>query len=224
MTVTALTVDGLEAWLRRAAELLVEHAEELTELDAAIGDADHGANMSRGIRAVVLALDAGGLDTPSALLKKTGMTLVSSVGGASGPLYGTLFLRMASSAGDATELGTTALGDALAAGVQGVADRGKATTGEKTMLDAWTPALEAYRAAGDDLAAAVDAGAAAAAQGREDTAPMTATKGRASYLGERSVGHIDPGAASTALLWQALGETAGAESAGAGTAGEEAGR
>lgn len=208
---TALTAEDLAAWLRRSAELLVEHAEELTELDAAIGDADHGSNMSRGFRAVAEIADDTAADGPAALLKKTGMTLVSTVGGASGPLYGTLFLRMATAAGDAAELDAAALGEALAAGVQGVADRGKASPGEKTMLDAWTPALEAYRGAGDELAAAVAAGSAAATQGREDTAPLTATKGRASYLGERSVGHVDPGAASTALLWQALADTVGAD-------------
>lgn len=208
---TALTAEDLAAWLRRSAELLVEHAEELTELDAAIGDADHGSNMSRGFRAVAEIADDTAADGPASLLKKTGMTLVSTVGGASGPLYGTLFLRMATAAGDAGELDAAALGEALAAGVQGVADRGKASPGEKTMLDAWTPALEAYRGAGDELAAAVAAGSAAATQGREDTAPLTATKGRASYLGERSVGHVDPGAASTALLWQALADTVGAD-------------
>ena len=208
---TALTAEDLAAWLRRSAELLVEHAEELTELDAAIGDADHGSNMSRGFRAVAEIADDTAADGPASLLKKTGMTLVSTVGGASGPLYGTLFLRMATAAGDAAELDAAALGEALAAGVQGVADRGKASPGEKTMLDAWTPALEAYRGAGDELAAAVAAGSAAATQGREDTAPLTATKGRASYLGERSVGHVDPGAASTALLWQALADTVGAD-------------
>ena len=208
---TALTAEDLAAWLRRSAELLVEHAEELTELDAAIGDADHGSNMSRGFRAVAEIADDTAADGPASLLKKTGMTLVSTVGGASGPLYGTLFLRMATAAGDAGELDAAALGEALAAGVQGVADRGKASLGEKTMLDAWTPALDAYRGAGDELAAAVAAGSAAATQGREDTAPLTATKGRASYLGERSVGHVDPGAASTALLWQALADTVGAD-------------
>lgn len=204
---TALTSTDLAAWLHRCAALMEAHAEELTSLDAAIGDADHGANMARGFRAVDGIADDAATGGPAALLKKAGMTLVSTVGGASGPLYGTLLLRMASAAGDAESLDAAALGEALAAGVQGVADRGKASPGEKTMLDAWTPALEAYRGAGDDLTAAVAAGAAAAAQGREDTAPLTATKGRASYLGERSVGHIDPGAASTALLWQALAET-----------------
>lgn len=220
MTTTALTTTELEDWLRRAAALLTDHAAELTELDAAIGDADHGSNMSRGFRAVVEALDAGDFADPAALLKKTGMTLVSTVGGASGPLYGTLFLRLAGATGGAGSLDAAALGEALAAGVQGVADRGKAAPGEKTMLDAWTPALEAFRGAGDDLAAAVAAGAAAAAQGRDDTAPMTATKGRASYLGERSVGHVDPGAASTALLWQALAEAVSGDAADAGADGE----
>ena len=193
--------------MRRSAELITEHAEELTDLDAAIGDADHGANMKRGLAAAVDTVGAGGFTAADALLKKVGTTLVSTVGGASGPLYGTFFLRTGSAlAGQAGSDGLDAqtLADSLEAGVGGIAARGRATAGEKTMLDAWRPALEALRAHPGDLAAGVAAAARAAAAGRDATKPMVATKGRASYLGERSVGHIDPGAASTALILAAL--------------------
>ncbi|EGF58072.1 dihydroxyacetone kinase subunit DhaL [Actinomyces sp. oral taxon 170] len=202
-----LSVADLEAWVRRSAELITEHAEELTDLDAAIGDADHGANMKRGLAAAVDTVGAGGFTAADALLKKVGTTLVSTVGGASGPLYGTFFLRTGSAlAGQAGSdgLDAQALADGLEAGVGGIAARGRATAGEKTMLDAWRPALEALRAHPGDLAAGVAAAARAAAAGRDATKPMVATKGRASYLGERSVGHIDPGAASTALILAAL--------------------
>lgn len=210
---TATTGD-IEAWLRRTATLIEEGAGELTRLDGEIGDADHGANMQRGLRAVVEMLDAdgpaagGALTTLDALLKKVGMTLVSTVGGASGPLYGTFFLRMAGELKDRTDADATTLTAGLRAGVAGIEQRGKSTTGEKTMLDAWVPAVDAFeRSSRDGLRAALSAGSEAAAQGREDTQDLVATKGRASYLGERSVGHIDPGAASTALLWQAAAET-----------------
>ena len=202
-----LSVADLEAWVRRSAELITEHAEELTDLDAAIGDADHGANMKRGLAAAVDTVGADGFTAADALLKKIGTTLVSTVGGASGPLYGTFFLRTGSAlAGQAGSDGLDAqtLADSLEAGVGGIAARGRATAGEKTMLDAWRPALEALRAHPGDLAAGVAAAARAAAAGRDATKPMVATKGRASYLGERSVGHIDPGAASTALILAAL--------------------
>ena len=199
-----LSVADLEAWVRRSAELITEHAEELTDLDAAIGDADHGANMKRGLAAAVDTVGAGGFTAADALLKKVGTTLVSTVGGASGPLYGTFFLRAGGAVAGLEVLDAQALASALEAGVGGLAARGRATTGEKTMLDAWIPALEALRAQPDDLAAGVAAAVRAAAEGREATKPMVATKGRASYLGERSVGHIDPGAASTVLLLTAL--------------------
>ena len=203
----SLSVADLATWVCRSAALIAEHAEELTELDAAIGDADHGANMKRGLAAAVDTVGAGGFTTADALLKKVGTTLVSTVGGASGPLYGTFFLRTGSAlAGQAGSdgLDAQALADGLEAGVGGIAARGRATAGEKTMLDAWRPALEALRAHPGDLAAGVAAAARAAAAGRDATKPMVATKGRASYLGERSVGHIDPGAASTALILAAL--------------------
>jgi len=208
---TALTPEDLAAWLRRASTLLAENSSALNELDAAIGDADHGSNMKRGFAAVVTALDAEEFADIPALMKKVGMTLVSSVGGASGPLYGTFFLRLGTSQPGSTQLDAPALLSALRAGVGGIEQRGKATVGEKTMLDAWAPALDAFEQASSeeasDLAAAVRAGADGAAQGREATIPLQASKGRASYLGERSIGHVDPGAASTALLWQALAET-----------------
>ena len=203
----SLSVADLATWVRRSAALIAEHAEELTDLDAAIGDADHGTNMKRGLAAAAEAVQAGSFASADALLKKVGTTLVSTVGGASGPLYGTFFLRTGSAlAGQAGSdgLDAQALADGLEAGVGGIAARGRATAGEKTMLDAWRPALEALRAHPGDLAAGVAAAARAAAAGRDATKPMVATKGRASYLGERSVGHIDPGAASTALILAAL--------------------
>lgn len=189
-------VAELTAWLRRSNELIAENAGHLTELDAAIGDADHGSNMKRGFAAVVKALDEGEFETVDALMKKVGATLVSAVGGASGPLYGTFFLRFGTSQKEQTELDASQLHAALRAGVEGIEQRGKATIGEKTMLDAWVPALDAYAEQDSGTAGKVLAGAKAAATGRDATADLTATKGRASYLGERSVGHIDPGAAS----------------------------
>ena len=205
-----LGVAELGAWVRRSAELIAEHAEELTELDAAIGDADHGTNMKRGLAAAAEAVQAGSFASADTLLKKVGTTLVSTVGGASGPLYGTFFLRAGGAVAGLEVLDAQALAGALEAGVGGLAARGRATTGEKTMLDAWSPALEALRTHPDDLAAGVAAAARAAAEGRDATKPMVATKGRASYLGERSAGHIDPGAASTALLLAALDDVVAA--------------
>lgn len=205
----AVTAADLAAWLRRSDALLTEHAAELNDLDAAIGDGDHGTNMKRGFSAVAEVL--GGLEdgTVDALLKKVGATLVSTVGGASGPLYGTFFLRMGTSQAGSASLDAYALQSALQAGVDGIGQRGKAIIGQKTMIDAWVPALDAYGRAADDLGLALQAGAKAAAQGRDDTAALVAMKGRASYLGERAVGHVDPGAASTALLWEAAAETLG---------------
>ncbi|GAB2538233.1 dihydroxyacetone kinase subunit DhaL [Brachybacterium huguangmaarense] len=210
------TVADLVAWLRRGSELLSEHAAELSELDAAIGDGDHGTNMKRGFAAVVAAVDGAEFATVDELMKKVGSTLVSTVGGASGPLYGTFFLRLGTSQKGVEALDVHALGAALRAGVDGISQRGKAMLGEKTMLDAWIPALDAYQRAADSLPMAIRAGADAAEQGRADSAALEARKGRASYLGERSVGHVDPGAASTALLWQAMVETI-ADSAPSGT-------
>jgi len=203
---------ALGRWLRSFADAVSDNADELTALDSAIGDADHGANMRRGMTAVVGKLDAAPDAAPAALLKSAGMTLVSTVGGASGPLYGTLFLRMATAAGDRTELDGPAFAAALRAGLEGVLARGKAQLGDKTMVDALTPAvdaLDAALAAGSGLRDALRAAAAAADKGADDTVPLVARKGRASYLGERSAGHRDPGATSTALLVDAAAATLG---------------
>nr|WP_236571147.1 dihydroxyacetone kinase subunit DhaL [Microbacterium hydrocarbonoxydans] len=196
-------------WIRRFRDVIAEKREWLTELDSAIGDADHGANMARGMDAVVAKLDSGVPDTVDELLKAVGMTLVSSVGGASGPLYGTLFLRMGMAAGPVTELDGAGLGVSLRAGLDGIVARGKAEAGDKTMFDAMAPAVDAFDAAlaaGGDLSAATEAAAEAAARGRDATEPLVARKGRASYLGERSAGHLDPGAASTTLLFESLAQ------------------
>jgi dihydroxyacetone kinase-like protein len=202
-----ITVDTLTRWLTGFADRVTEQREYLTELDSAIGDADHGANMARGMAAVVDKIGQDPAATADALLKTTGMTLVSSVGGASGPLYGTFFLRMGASAGAVPELDAAALGAALRAGYEGILQRGKAGPGDKTMIDAMLPAYDAAAASGS-LADALAAASAAAAEGRDATEPLVARKGRASYLGERSAGHIDPGSASTALLFDALAAAA----------------
>jgi phosphoenolpyruvate---glycerone phosphotransferase subunit DhaL len=203
----AVTIEGLEAWVREFAALIRANKDQLTQLDAAIGDADHGTNMDRGMTAVLAALDG---DEPpasaAALFKQAGMTLVSTVGGASGPLFGTFFIRLSAAAGDAAELEPKVLATALRAGLDGIVARGKAEAGDKTMYDALAPAVDALDealAAGSDLPSALATAAAAAEAGRDATIPMLARKGRASYLGERSVGHQDPGATSIALLMKA---------------------
>lgn len=194
-------------WMRRFAGVIHENAGLLTELDSAIGDADHGSNMDRGMSAVVAALDSTEFASAAELFKKVGMTLVSSVGGASGPLYGTFFLRFGGKLGD-EPADAEALGSALRAGVEGIKQRGKAEVGDKTMIDAWAPALDAYDAArADGLGAALQAAAAAGAEGRDAATPLVAHKGRASYLGERSAGHQDPGATSTVLLLETAAAT-----------------
>jgi dihydroxyacetone kinase-like protein len=199
-----VTVGGLAAWVREFARSVAEHRDELTRLDSAIGDADHGANMDRGMAAVVAALDVATPATAGELFKQVGMTLVRTVGGASGPLYGTLFLRMGTAAGAVDELPPADFGKALRAGLDGVVARGKAELGDKTMVDALAPAVDAYESTldspGGGLSDALEAAAAAARAGRDATVPLLARKGRASYLGERSVGHQDPGATSTELL------------------------
>jgi phosphoenolpyruvate---glycerone phosphotransferase subunit DhaL len=209
----ASTIDAaaLGRWVRAFAAAVAENEELLTRLDSAIGDADHGANMSRGMKAVVAKLDEAPPAAPGALLKQVGMTLVSTVGGASGPLYGTFFLRMATAVGDAGSLDQAAFAEALRAGVEGVVARGKAEAGDKTMYDALAPAVDALDAAlgGEDVAGALQAAADAAAEGRDATTALQARKGRASYLGERSVGHQDPGATSATLLLVAAAETLG---------------
>lgn len=201
-------VSTLGRWLREFAQVVSVNKELLTQLDSAIGDADHGANMDRGMAAVVASLDeaaaAGHVPAdPAALLKGVGMTLVSTVGGASGPLYGTFFLRMSTAAAGLDVLDAEGFAKALRAGLDGVVARGKAEAGDKTMYDALAPACQALDdalAGGADLADALHSAVAAAEAGRDATTPMLARKGRASYLGERSVGHQDPGATSAALL------------------------
>ena len=218
---------GVTAWLRAFAAEVATHRDELTDLDAAIGDADHGVNMDRGMQAVAAKLPAAGEagtgevgpdETGSGgvplgpLLKSAGMTLVSTVGGAAGPLYGTLFLEMGKAAAERTTLTAAEWAGVVSAGVAGVQMRGKAEAGDKTMVDALLPAAEALRAAagsGATLPAACRAAADAAAEGMRATTPLVARKGRASYLGERSAGHQDPGATSTWLLLETAAATFG---------------
>jgi dihydroxyacetone kinase-like protein len=178
--------------------------EELTELDSAIGDADHGINMDRGMTAILELLPGLQDGDAGTLFKQTGMKLISTVGGASGPLYGTFFLRLGTSFGTATEIGPTELAAGFRAGLEGVIARGKAGLDDKTMVDAMVPAVAALEAGITDLPAALDAAAIAAAQGRDRVTPLVARKGRASYLGERSAGHQDPGATSTTILFESL--------------------
>jgi len=202
---TATTTDVLR-FVRDYAEVIAEQRQVLTRLDADIGDGDHGENMNRGFKAAVEKLP-GEDATPAAVLKAVATTLISKVGGASGPLYGTAFLRAATALGDATELDADLVVDALAAALEGLKMRGKAEAGDKTMLDAWTPAVDAARQAaadGADLPEVLGAAESAARAGMEATIPLVARKGRASYLGERSAGHPDPGATSSHLLFAAL--------------------
>jgi dihydroxyacetone kinase-like protein len=206
--VMAVTYEQLLDWLRLIDEKIMESRADLTDLDSAIGDGDHGANLARGGAAASGKVDTDKPEYVDDLFKLVGMTLVSSVGGASGPLYGTFFLRFANSAGHRQELSPKELADALDAGLQGIVDRGHPELGDKTLYDAMQPAVVAFRTAiarGSVAEAALLASRAADA-GRDSTADLVARKGRASYLGDRSVGHIDPGAASTALLFQALAE------------------
>ena len=208
--VMELTLDQAGAWMRRFAAELDAHKTYLTELDAAIGDGDHGINMNRGFSAVREKLEAAPPADLGALFKLVGSTLISTVGGASGPLYGTAFLRMGGALAGKMSASEPELGAAMAVAYEGVAMRGKSTRGEKTMLDAFGPALDVFQAVGSsgralpELAAAV---AVAAADGAQATIPLLATKGRASFLGENSIGHQDPGATSTSLLFQALADS-----------------
>lgn len=201
------------AWLRLSAEVVAENRMALIELDRAIGDGDHGENLDRGFTAIVEKLAAEPPATPGAAFKLAAMTLMSKVGGAAGPLYGTAYLRAATAVGDAAELDAATLVAALAAARDGVVARGKAEPGEKTMIDAWTPAVEAAAAAaesGAEPAAVLEAAATAAEAGAAATEPLIARKGRASYLGERAIGHRDPGAQSSALILRAAAQAAGA--------------
>jgi phosphoenolpyruvate---glycerone phosphotransferase subunit DhaL len=198
------------AWVRSAAAVIDERAAELTKLDSAIGDGDHGTNMNRGIKAAVQRLDGlEGDEDLGAVFKAVGMALIGKVGGASGPLYGSLFLGMGKELGDSGEVEDQRLAAALRAGYDSVVARGKAQLEDKTMLDAWHPALEAVDAAlaeGKELGPALDDATAAAEAGVKATIPMIARKGRASYLGERSRDHQDPGATSTWLLVRTLSD------------------
>ncbi|TYB48466.1 dihydroxyacetone kinase subunit DhaL [Actinomadura chibensis] len=201
----------LADWIGHAADLVAADADRLSRLDADIGDGDHGHNLDRGFRAAVGALP-GDDAPPGKVLIAAGRAIVSKTGGASGPLYGTALRRAGKALGDAADVDAAALGTALRAALDGVQELGKAERGDKTMVDALAPAADAYDAAladGSDLAGCVRAAADAAAKGAEETVPMQARKGRASYLGARSVGHLDPGAASTALILSALADVAG---------------
>ena len=201
------TANGVAAALRAAAKVVAEHRAELVELDRAIGDGDHGENLNRGFAAIVAALDAAVPETPGAVLKLAATTLISKVGGAAGPLYGTAFLRASTAVGSASELDGAAVVAGLRAALEGVQARGKAVEGDKTMVDALLPAVAAAEK-GSDVASVLEAAAEAAARGAESTVDLVARKGRASYLGERSAGHLDPGARSTSLLLGAFAEAA----------------
>lgn len=200
-----------QRWIELAAADIAEQRDYLVDLDRAIGDGDHGENMDRGFKAALEALGQAQPASVAEVLKTVAKTLMSTVGGAAGPLYGTAFLRASKAAGDG-ELDGAGAAAVIAGALEGIQARGKATTGEKTMVDAWTPALEAARAAaesGSDAAAVFEAAATAAEAGAASTEPMRVTKGRASYLGERSIGHLDPGAVSTSLILRAAARAAG---------------
>ncbi|MGP6178180.1 dihydroxyacetone kinase subunit DhaL [Microbacterium sp. A196] len=211
-----ITIADLEAWLRQSAEDLDTNADWLTALDSAIGDADHGTNMTRGLTAIVTSLDSISFTTAQELLKSVGMTLISTVGGASGSLYGTFFLEMGKAVPAVTTLDGPQLEQAIRAGISGVVTRGHAAVGDKTMVDAFEPAVAAFSlslARGLPIADASAAAAKAAADGRDSTESLVARKGRASYLGDRSTGHIDPGSASATILLQSLSDVLGRKSA-----------
>jgi phosphoenolpyruvate---glycerone phosphotransferase subunit DhaL len=211
----SVNADTVQRWLRDAAASLKENRDYLTQLDAAIGDADHGTNMDRGFTAVVEKLEAADAPTaPGRILTAAGGTLVSTVGGASGPLWGTALRRAGRALGDAEEFDAEQLAAALQAALDGVVELGAAREGEKTMVDSLSPAVRALQEAlsnGDSIAEAVVAARTASEEGMRATVPLQATKGRASYLGERSIGHQDPGATSTALVLAALERSVSAE-------------
>ena len=216
MEAVAVTVEYSQAlgWVRTFSSSVAENKDYLTKLDQAIGDADHGINMDRGMTAVLAKLDGLEGGDIGALLKTVGMTLVSTVGGAAGPLYGTLFLQMGMATAGKSELEAEDWAAALDAAVQGVQMRGKAEPGDKTMVDALIPARDAFSAAVADGASFEEAlrrSARAAEEGMQATIPLVAKKGRASYLGERSAGHQDPGATSSHLLVKTAAETWAAE-------------
>ncbi|WP_307844844.1 dihydroxyacetone kinase subunit DhaL [Actinospica acidithermotolerans] len=199
-------------WIERTASAVAAEKERLTSLDAAIGDGDHGTNLDRGFTAARAALEAKPPEFPGAALVQVGTTLISSVGGASGPLYGTVFRRTGKALGEAESVSARELADAIAAGLAGVQKLGGASVGDKTMVDVFVPALDALLAGladGASVDGAFGAAADVAESAARSTIPLRARKGRASYLGERSEGHEDPGAASAALLWRALAESVG---------------
>ena len=207
----ACSAHGVTVALRAAAKVLDEHRDELVRLDREIGDGDHGENMKRGFDALVVALERDVPDSPGGVLKLVATTLISKVGGAAGPLYGTAFLRAATAVRDAGELDADLIAVALRAALDGVVARGKAEIGDKTMVDALEPAVVAAELAaerGEDVPALLAAAADAADEGAGTTVPLVARKGRASYLGERSAGHLDPGARSTALLLRTFADAA----------------
>jgi phosphoenolpyruvate---glycerone phosphotransferase subunit DhaL len=201
----AINRDGVVDWMRRFAGEMGEHRQELVRLDTAIGDGDHGTNMDRGMRKALEKLDAAEQADPGAVLKTVAMALVSSVGGAAGPLYGTLFLQMGTALAGKEEIDLADWTEAWKKGLEGVQARGKAVPEDKTMVDALIPAIVALEKASD-----LDAGLRAAAEGAEEgmraTIPLVARKGRASYLGERSKDHQDPGATSTYYLFKSAAE------------------
>ena len=207
-----VTTDDVLTCLHRMADVIDENKKHLTKLDSAIGDADHGINMDRGFKSILKKVPSVEDKDAGTILKTAGMALVSSVGGAGGPLYGTAFMQAGMAVAGKYELEAEDVLAALDSALKGVVMRGKANLGDKTMVDAITPAVDAMREAlqnGADTVSALDTAAAAAKQGMTDTIPMLAKKGRASYLGERSIGHQDPGATSSYLLIQTMADVAG---------------
>ncbi len=201
--------DNLLAWINALAQIYAENKQYLTQLDSAIGDADHGINMDRGFTTVKADLEKNNPPDLSAILKAVGMALIRSVGGAAGPLYGTFFLRASNACTDKTELDAANVVALFEAGLEGIIQRGKAELNDKTMVDAQRPALEAMKQAlaeGADLKTILQKGTAAAEEGMKNTIPLQARKGRASYLGERSIGHQDPGATSSYLMIKAAAD------------------
>ena len=205
----AIDAAGVHRWIELFAQAMAEHREELVRLDTAIGDGDHGTNMDRGMQRALEKVAAEPAADPGALLKTVAMTLISSVGGAAGPLYGTLFLQLGGGLTDHPAGDVTSYAAAWRRALDGVQSRGKAQAGDKTMVDAMIPAVEALEQAADtgaELDAALHAAADAAREGMLATVPLVARRGRASYLGERSAGHQDPGATSTHYLFESAAE------------------
>jgi dihydroxyacetone kinase-like protein len=197
--------DRVLDWMKRFAGEMSEHRQELVRLDTAIGDGDHGTNMDRGMRKALEKLEASPPADASGVLKTVAMALISSVGGAAGPLYGTLFLQMGTALGSSDEIDLARYAEAWRKGLDGVQARGKAQAGDKTMVDALIPGVEALEGA-TDLDAGLRAAAQAAEEGMKATTPLVARKGRASYLGDRSKDHQDPGATSTYYLFKSAAE------------------